>query len=75
MRHARFHTITIISGVLLVGACRPAAPPVTPQPATKPAVKPIDLTPRVVPQPASLTRGAGAPFVVTATTGIVVDGA
>jgi hexosaminidase len=54
-------------GVLILAGCQTTAP------GTAPTPQPLNLTPRVIPAPASLTIGAGAPFTLTATTGIVVE--
>ena len=62
-------TLTLTCAVLTVPACRPSAP-VGPVPAR--AAARVDLTPRVVPAPASLNVGSGS-FTVTEATTIAVD--
>jgi hypothetical protein len=52
---------------LSLAACATAPPPTT-------AARPVVTGPQVIPAPASLTMGAGAPFEVTRATSIVVDG-
>ena len=52
---------------LSLAACTTAPPPAT-------ATRPVITGPQVIPAPASLTMGAGAPYEVTRATNIVVDG-
>ena len=52
---------------LSLAACTTAPPPTT-------ATRPVITGPQVIPAPASLTMGAGAPYEVTRATNIVVDG-
>ena len=64
----RHLSLTLVAA-LLAAACRPA-PMIAPTPA--PALAPLATTPHIVPAPASMTVGGGAPFVLTAATSIVV---
>ncbi|HKC80980.1 MAG TPA: beta-N-acetylhexosaminidase, partial [Gemmatimonadaceae bacterium] len=57
----------LLLATLSLAACTTAPPPAT-------ATRPVITGPQVIPAPASLTMGAGAPFEVTRTTSIVVDG-
>ena len=60
-----------LAAASFAAACRPAtvvAPPPMPVPG------PLVMTPHIVPAPASLTAGSGAPFTITAATSIAVDG-
>jgi len=61
--------------VLGAGACRSAAPTPPPRPAPVPVVAPAPLAgpPRVIPAPATMTVGTGAPFAITKATTIYVD--
>ena len=61
--------------VLAAPACRSAAPTPPPRPAPAPVVAPapLALPPRVIPAPASMTVGTGAPFAITRATTISVD--
>jgi hexosaminidase len=72
-RCARFSPL--VFAVAAIAACGGAPPNVTPAPATPPSatLRPVDISPHLVPQPASLTVGTGAPFTFTATSSIVVD--
>jgi len=57
----------LLLATLSLAACTTALPPTT-------ATRPVVTGPQVIPAPASLTMGAGAPFEVTRATSIVVDG-
>ncbi|MFL5562823.1 MAG: beta-N-acetylhexosaminidase [Gemmatimonadaceae bacterium] len=57
--------------VMLGVACRPAAH-TAPSPSA--GVSPVIQPPRLIPAPASMVVGTGAPFAITAATPIVVDG-
>src|SRR5688500_20089763 len=67
MRARRLAILVCCSGLL--AACRPAGPAGSPAPAP---VR-VAVTPRVVPQPVSLTLAGGDPFTLASSTGIVVD--
>jgi hexosaminidase len=61
-----------LAACVLVGvACRP---PATTSPSPSARVSPLVQPPRLIPAPASMTVGTGAPFALTAATPIVVDG-
>jgi hexosaminidase len=66
-RYRTAHALAI-AGILFAAGCRvtPLAP-VSPQP--------LPAIPRVIPAPSSMTGGAGAPFVLTPASRLVVDGA
>ena len=57
----------LLLATLSLAACTTAPPPTT-------AARPVVTGPQVIPAPASLTMGAGAPFDLARTTSIVVDG-
>jgi hexosaminidase len=61
----RAHILT--AALLAAAGCRGGRPPVTPSPTPM-------TVPRLVPAPTSLALAAGAPFVITATTAIAVEG-
>lgn len=63
----------VLFTVVVAAACRPAAAP-RPGPAPTPAWRLADSPARLVPAPASLTPTGGAPFTLSATAAIVVDG-
>ena len=60
-----------IACALLGAACRPGA--TVGAPATGPAPAPLVMPPRLIPAPASMTVGSGAPFAITKETVIRVD--
>ena len=57
----------LLIATLSLAACTTAPPPTT-------TARPVVTGPQVIPAPASLTMGAGAPFDLARTTSIVVDG-
>jgi len=57
----------LLLATLSLAACTTAPPPTT-------ATRPVITGPQIIPAPASLTMGAGAPYEVTRATSIVVDG-
>ncbi|MDP9278051.1 MAG: hypothetical protein M3P00_01385, partial [Gemmatimonadota bacterium] len=57
----------LLIATLSLAACTTAPPPTI-------AARPVVTGPQVIPAPASLTMGAGAPFDLARTTSIVVDG-
>ncbi|HMI46869.1 MAG TPA: hypothetical protein VK491_11935, partial [Gemmatimonadaceae bacterium] len=59
--------------VLLLATLSLAACATAPSPTTT-AARPVITGPQIIPAPASLTMGAGAPFDLARTTNIVVDG-
>ena len=63
-----------IAFALLGAACRPGAVASTTTSPAAAAAAPLVMTPRIVPAPASMTIGSGAPFAITAATTIAVDG-
>ena len=69
--------VLTLSGAMAGTACQTTPAPAVPSPPgsvvpTPPA--PVIVAPRVVPAPASLVSGTGAPFEVTRTTVVAVDG-
>jgi hexosaminidase len=62
--------LAFVSAALVAG-CRPTAAPAGPTP--RPVARFFVATPRVVPAPASLLRGADETFALSASTSLVVD--
>src|ERR1700680_785096 len=57
--------VLVVAGTIVGGACQAPAP--------APAPRPISIVPQLVPAPASMVTGAGAPFNVVRTTRVFVD--
>src|SRR5215213_1763682 len=64
---------SVIIGTAFIAACSPTGRSGAPGPAPAPTQTRSAVSPRVVPEPASMTAGSGEPFVVTTATSIVVD--
>lgn len=63
--------LPVAACAMLAVACRPAA---TTAPSPSARVAPVVQPPRLIPAPASMVVGSGAPFAITAATPIVADG-
>ena len=79
-RFLRHGTVTLaLAAASLGAACQtaptpvatPPAPVTTPAPVARP--EPVVIAPRLVPNPASVVNGTGAPFEVRRTTAVAVD--